>query len=239
MNANTKIWDNLKRVPPEHLKGFKRAGGFQGTAIKPMWTFHRMTEEFGPCGIGWGINEPSFTVQIAGTDTLVFCTVSVWHQAKENLLWGVGGDKVAGTNKYGPVTDDEAFKKAFTDAVTNALKMIGAGADIHMGLWDGNKYVDEKKPKDNAGPHSPDNDADRDPDSDTAHLNGTPGAPKRLARGDYETIVTEMRLTATLDQLKAWLRSRRTDIDNFPSDWLIHFEEDYETHRASVTARAA
>lgn len=40
--AKTAIWDNLKRVPENQLKGFARAGGFKGTAIKPMWTIHRI-----------------------------------------------------------------------------------------------------------------------------------------------------------------------------------------------------
>ena len=58
---------------------------------------------------------------------------------------GVGGDKVVGKNKYGLNSDDEAFKKAFTDAVTNALKLIGVGADVHMGLYDDNKYVNSMR----------------------------------------------------------------------------------------------
>jgi hypothetical protein len=100
-----------------------------------------MTEEFGPCGVGWGINHPEFQVvpNAASEEILVYCTVSVWHEKREQFVYGVGGDKVAGKNKYGAVTDDEAFKKAFTDAVTNALKMIGVGADVHMGMFDDNK----------------------------------------------------------------------------------------------------
>jgi hypothetical protein len=39
--------------------------------------------------------------------------------------------------------DDEAFKKSFTDAITNALKLIGVGADVHMGLFEDSKYVAE------------------------------------------------------------------------------------------------
>lgn len=237
--SKTAIWDSLKRVPTEHLKGFKRQGGFQGTAIKPMWTFHRMTEEFGPCGTGWGINEPTFTVQIAGPDTLVFCTASVWYQTKDQILWGVGGDKVATTNKYGPVTDDEAYKKAFTDAVTNALKTLGAGADVHMGLFDGNKYVDEKKPKDTAGPHSADYDAPRDPDSETAFLTGTAGASKAPVREDFKVAIEEMRATLTRDGQKEWLKANRERIDSWPADWMTHFDEAYQEHRSYLEAKIA
>ena len=149
-SMNTAIWDNLGRTDPAHVKSFQRGGGFRGTAIKPMWSFRRMTEEFGPCGEGWGVNEPSFQV-VPGTDgeVLVYCTVSIYYRNGEHntphTVYGVGGDKVVVKNKYGLSSDDEAFKKAFTDAITNALKLIGVGADVHMGLFDDSKYVASMK----------------------------------------------------------------------------------------------
>lgn len=145
--SNTNLWDRLGRTDPVHTKPFQRAGGFKGTAIKPMWSYRKMTEEFGPCGEGWGIHEPSFQV-LPGADgeVLVYCTVSIWYgPAPVRVVYGVGGDKVISKFSSGLKSDDEAFKKAFTDAITNALKMIGVGADVHMGLFDDSKYVNELK----------------------------------------------------------------------------------------------
>jgi len=146
MTSKTDLWDRLGKTDPSHTKQFKRSGGFSGTAIKPMWSYRRMTEEYGPCGEGWGVNEPSFQV-VPGPEgeVLVYCTVSIWHGDRQKIVFGVGGDKVVGKNKYGLSGDDEAFKKAFTDAVTNALKLIGVGADVHMGMFDDSKYVNERK----------------------------------------------------------------------------------------------
>lgn len=150
MSNKTDLWDRLGKTDPSHTKQFKRSGGFSGTAIKPMWSYRRMTEEFGPCGEGWGINEPSFQV-VSGPEgeVLVYCTVSVWYTydpgERQRTVFGVGGDKVVGKNKYGLSSDDEAFKKAFTDAITNALKLIGVGADVHMGMFDDSKYVNDRK----------------------------------------------------------------------------------------------
>lgn len=142
---NTELWDKLGKTDPAHTKGFTRGGGFKGTAIKPMFSYRRMTEEFGPCGIGWGVGEPSFQVVPAGDEILVFCTVSVWHGKPEQAVFGVGGDKVVVKQSNGLRSDDEAFKKAFTDAVTNGLKLIGVGADVHMGMFDDSKYVNAMK----------------------------------------------------------------------------------------------
>lgn len=144
--TNTELWDKLGRTDPAHTKNFTRGGGFRGTAIKPMWSYRRMTEEFGPCGTGWGIGAPQFQVlQGADDEKLVFCTVTVWYGPERHELVGVGGDKAVGKFSSGLKSDDEAFKKSFTDAVTNALKMIGVGADVHMGMFDDSKYVNSLK----------------------------------------------------------------------------------------------
>jgi len=142
MSEKTSLWDRLGKTDPNHTKGFKRAGGFSGTAIRPMWAIRRMTEEFGACGEGWGVNEPVFQVVPAGDEVLVFCTVGMWHGKRDAVVYGVGGDKCLTARKSGGAfADDEAFKKAYTDALTNAMKLIGVGADVHMGLFDDSKYV--------------------------------------------------------------------------------------------------
>jgi hypothetical protein len=141
MTDNLTTWNALAKTDPKHTKSFNRAGGFKGTAIKPIWIIRRLTEQFGACGVGWGLSQPSFEVVRCEGEILVFCTVSAWHESPENKLWGVGGDKVQAKRKDGFFCDDEAFKKAFTDAVNNAFKFLGVGADVHMGLFDDDKYV--------------------------------------------------------------------------------------------------
>lgn len=150
MSENTKYWDLLGRTDPAHTKSFKRAGGFSGTAIKPMWAYRRMTEEFGAAGKGWGVGAPAFQVVPAEGEILVYCTVEAWWKetddGERHSVFGVGGDRVLARRKDGTAfQDDEAFKKAFTDALTNALKLIGVGADVHMGMFDDNKYVNAMK----------------------------------------------------------------------------------------------
>lgn len=144
MSDNLALWNTLGKTDPAHTKQFSRAGGFKGTALKPQWAIKQLTEQFGPCGIGWGVlDQPVFQVVQADKETLVYCTVSAWHGGKGNVLWGVGGDKVVTARQSGSFCDDEAFKKAFTDAVMNAFKFVGVGADIHMGLFDDSKYLSE------------------------------------------------------------------------------------------------
>lgn len=146
MSDNLKIWNHLRRTDPAHTKKFRRQGGFSGTAIKPIYSTLRMTETFGPCGIGWGMDRPEFTTMQAGGDIVVYCTVGLWFLDGEarGQVYGVGGDKVAAKRQSGDVfADDEAFKKAFTDALSNAMKQLGVGGDVHMGQHDDDKYVRE------------------------------------------------------------------------------------------------
>lgn len=152
MTENLKLWNTLGRTDPAHTKGFKRAGGFGGTAIKPIYTTQKMTEVFGPAGKGWGMGEPTFQT-VAGSEgqIAVYCTVSLWYreegdsESKVAVVYGVGGDMVVVKQSNGLRTDDEAFKKAFTDAIGNAMKHIGMSADVHMGLFDDSKYISDVK----------------------------------------------------------------------------------------------
>jgi hypothetical protein len=153
--TNTSLWDKLGKTDPSQTKGFKRGGGFTGTAVKPIYTEQKMTETFGPVGIGWGFSEPKFQlVPGENKELLVYCWLTLWYVhegVRSGDIPGVGGDKVIGYIKPNEQynrperweNDDEAFKKAFTDAIGNAMKHLGMSADVHMGLFDDSKYVRE------------------------------------------------------------------------------------------------
>lgn len=150
MTDNLDIWNRLGRTNPDHTKKFTRGGGFKGTAIKPIYTDQKMTEVFGACGDGWGYSEPTFQL-VPGSDgqTAVYCWLSIWYRKpngeRSEPVHGVGGDFAVKKFSSGLTTDDEAFKKAFTDALGNAMKHLGMSADVHMGLFDDNKYVSDLK----------------------------------------------------------------------------------------------
>src|ERR1700688_3960943 len=141
-------WDVLCRTDPQHTKPFTRSGGFKGTAIRPIWNQYRLTEHFGPAGIGWGFERPEYEAVKGEEELLVFCTLKCWYMddgGERAELYGVGGDKVLAKQQRGLVSDDEAFKKALTDAIGNAFLRVGLSADVHMGLFEDSKYVAETR----------------------------------------------------------------------------------------------
>src|SRR5215467_2559642 len=146
---NLRHWRELATTDPQHTKPFQRPGGFKGTAIKPIWNIMRLTEHFGPMGIGWGTKEPKFNVIDTGPggEMLVYCVLECWYKDSETgdigTLFGVGGDRAASKRSGAMFADDEAYKKAYTDALANAFLRLGVSADVHMGLFEDIKYLSQ------------------------------------------------------------------------------------------------
>jgi len=140
------IYESLARPPKEALREIQ-AGKLKGkTDINPQWRYKAMTEKFGLVGIGWKYEiQKLWTEQGAGNEVLAFAQVAVF--VKEGEIWsepivGIGGSKLVALEKERPVSNDEGYKMAVTDAFSTALKMLGVAADIYAGRWDGSKYRD-------------------------------------------------------------------------------------------------
>ncbi len=141
---NTALWDSVFKTNPEYTKAFSRAGGFKGTAISPMYLMHRATETFGPIGIGWGFEERESKM----AEGVWFSRVRVWYlyNDKRGEMEQWGATTMINKRQDGSIfVDEEAAKKSVTDAVTKCLSYLGFGADVHMGMYDDNKYVAELK----------------------------------------------------------------------------------------------
>jgi hypothetical protein len=224
-STNLRIWNPLSRTDPAHTKGFSRAGGFKGTAVKPIWITQRLTEMFGPCGEGWGFEKPEFQLVNTPTDTLVYCTVTAWYldEKKQHFIYGVGGDKVVVQRQSGPFCDDEAFKKAFTDALGNAFKFVGVAADVHMGLFDDSKYVAEVT----AEFHPPKNPTTgEDPAAKREKLEGPYPSPSAL-KGAIKTFATELSKMNDLGEFSAWMET--PDVVELEKQALRYLPEWWET----------
>lgn len=154
-NIHMQLWDSVQRTDPNYTKQFTRGGGFKGTSTNATYLAKRATETFGPCGLGWGITV--LDEQLIEGHPLIENGVVVGHARIHRVhakLWyvrdGVRGEieqfgqtEMVGKNSRGYFTDEEAPKKSLTDAMTKCLSLLGFAADIHLGLYDDNKYVAE------------------------------------------------------------------------------------------------
>lgn len=156
---NLIIWDAVEKTDPKYTKAFNRGGGFKGTATNPTYLAKKATEMFGPMGMGWGM-EVLTDELLEGAPLMGPNGDVIGHEKIHTVLarlWYVRGDKVChagpqygqttfvGKNKHGLFTDEEAPKKSITDAMSKCLSLLGFAADIHLGKWDDNKYVNDRK----------------------------------------------------------------------------------------------
>ena len=141
------IYESLARPPKTALKQITAGKLKDKTDINPQWRYKAMTEKFGLVGIGWKYEiQKLWTESGAGSESLAFAQVAVF--VKDGDRWsdpivGIGGSKLVQIEKGAPVSNDEGYKMAVTDAFSTALKMLGVAADIYAGMWDGSKYKDD------------------------------------------------------------------------------------------------
>ena len=145
-NPNMRIYDAVRAVPPEAIKPIT-AGRLKGKSdINPMWRIKVLTEQFGPCGEGWYTEGVRYwtVIQEKSMEMAVFCELQL-HTKGENgwsaPIYGIGGNTVIAAEKNGLYLDDEAYKKAYTDALSVACKALGIGADVYWQA-DRTKYSD-------------------------------------------------------------------------------------------------
>lgn len=142
--GNMDIYDSHRMPPKEALKPIG-AGRLKGmTDINPMWRIKALTEQFGPCGIGWYYTTDKQWFEQCGQETVAFVNITLY--VKINGEWsqpisGTGGSKLGTMEKNGLYVSDEALKMATTDAISVACKQLGFAADIY---WqnDRSKYTD-------------------------------------------------------------------------------------------------
>lgn len=137
MSDKLKIWNALEKTNPNHTKKVPSSYGKMITTIDAMQQIKSMTAAFGPVGKGW-----SYDVQYHYAEKLIFAEVKIRYCLQgEWYSYGPVCSVAPLGNKRG--LDDEAPKKAMTDALTKAFSHLGLNADIFLGKFDNNKYVQE------------------------------------------------------------------------------------------------
>ena len=129
---NLRYYEASRAVPANAQKPFSN-GSFSGTDINPMWRIKKLTEMFGPAGIGWYTEVLSERAETYGDTVMAIVDINLY--VKENGEWskpiyGTGGNQLVQVTKSGARPSDEGYKKAYTDALSIACKALGIGADI-------------------------------------------------------------------------------------------------------------
>ena len=137
---------NAVRSVPDSAKRQIGAGRLKGkTDINPMWRLKTLTEQFGPCGIGWKyVITDKRLEQGANGEVAAFLDIELFVKvdgAWSEAIPGTGGSAFVAKEKNGPYTSDECFKMALTDAISVACKALGFGADVY---WEADRSKYDK-----------------------------------------------------------------------------------------------
>jgi len=147
-SKNLEIWNAVEATDPNFTKQFNRGGGFRGTATNATYLIKKATKMFGPIGIGWGwtVMEENFH-HGQDKDVIHVLKLKLWYMwdNKRGEIEHFGQTQFVGKNKNGYYTDEEAPKKSLTDALSKSLSTLGFAADVHLGMYDDNRYVNDLK----------------------------------------------------------------------------------------------
>ena len=133
---NMEIYSAVREVPQSAKKEI-RGGRLNGkTDINPMWRIKKLTELFGPCGIGWYYNTVKQWMEQYNDQIAAFVNIELYIKVDgewSKPIFGIGGSMFAEKEQKGVHVSDECFKMATTDAISVACKQLGIGADVY---WD-------------------------------------------------------------------------------------------------------
>lgn len=143
-NQNMTFWNQVKKTDPNRVKPIT-GKQYKGNSPQPYYLVERMTEAFGMCGIGWGLNIINERMErLTDTDVLHVAVVEIWykHNDIKGSITQIGQTKACYKTSSGSIlVDEDAPKKSVTDAMTKCMSYLGFAGDIFSGQWDDSKYV--------------------------------------------------------------------------------------------------
>ena len=137
------IYNRSRECPKTALREIQ-SGRLKGKSdINPMWRIKKLTELFGPCGIGWKYTiDKQWTETCSTGEIAAFVNISLYYkydgQWSEAII-GTGGSSFVAAEKSGLHLSDECYNMALTDAISVACKALGVAADVYWNM-DATKY---------------------------------------------------------------------------------------------------
>jgi len=140
MSNNLELWNKVEKTNPEYTKSANVRGN-KITAIAPQYQIKKATEQFGAYGQTWGFRTINIEPCFADKGLALFLGEFFYPNGGFTISSSIGLYRDNAQTKI----DDDFAKKLETDALTKALSKLGFNADVFMGKFDDNKYVQSLK----------------------------------------------------------------------------------------------
>ena len=143
MNDNLKLWLSVEKTNTSQTKAV-RSGGRQITAIDAYSQLKKATELWGPYGSAWKLDNITHEELPAFANGTILVKTSGTFCYPGGCFPGFSSGELCYITKNGEgylKLDSEIYKKNETDLITKCLSRLGFNADVFLGKYDDNKYV--------------------------------------------------------------------------------------------------
>lgn len=140
-NNNLELWRKVEKTNPNYTKQANVKGN-RITSIAPQFQIMNVTEQFGIYGKKWGFKDIELDYSlVSAVGLVVFKAVFFFPDGEFPIINSISLYMDNARTKV----DDNFAKKVETDALTKAVSKLGFNADIFLGKFDDQRYLEEVK----------------------------------------------------------------------------------------------
>ena len=140
MKDNLELWGKVERTNPSYTKNANVKGN-KITSISPQYQIQMVTAQFGVYGREWGFKNIEIGYELLTYDLVTFKATFFFPDGEFEIINSIQMFMDRAKEKV----DDNFAKKLETDTLTKAISKLGFNADIFMGKFDDQRYVNELK----------------------------------------------------------------------------------------------
>jgi hypothetical protein len=138
-HGNLELWGKVEKTDPKFTK--KVTFGRKYTAIDAQYQIMNATEQFGTYG-KWGLKDITHEKIFIADEILLEIKCKFFYPDGEFEMNNCS--MLLAKDKNGNLRiDTDAYKKLETDTLTKALSKLGFNADIFLGMYEDQNYVNE------------------------------------------------------------------------------------------------
>mgnify|MGYP005995938851 CR=1 FL=1 len=143
MNNNMSIWSQVEKTDLTHTKKVNQRGGY--TAVSPQYQLKEATKVFGSYGKGFGLSDSDFDMSLFESLGVVMHKAKFFYLSDGERVEFPITNAIQATTGVGEKkrVDVDFAKKVETNTVSKALSKLGFNADVFMGMFEDNQYMQE------------------------------------------------------------------------------------------------
>jgi hypothetical protein len=137
------LWRQVEKTDLSFTKTVNQRGGY--TAISPQYQLKQATKVFGPYGSGFGLKSSDMDYRLYEIDGIVVHKAVFFYvfNGEEKSFPITNAIEAVRNTAKGRWFDVDFAKKVETNTVSKALSKLGFNADVFMGMFEDNAYMQE------------------------------------------------------------------------------------------------